>query len=273
LAQESVETRYLVERGQSRASLKGIPLFSSMALEVKRHRCISRLPADVRNLVLSAHDDARSEVLRERVLNRRDRAIAGCMLEIAMSLAAMALYDLRRSMLVPIMNAILTIFSVLGLYGALGLRLVLVQVHGILTTGLLIAVVLNFFAEELFVEKGLGSDTLPSWVVLTALLVPYSVNLVCSVTNLQLASVLTEFRAADESSCGLLKNDQLEQQAIELTGQDVCCVCMNAKKDSVLVPCGHKAMCLSCGEELRARGRQCPLCRTHINGVVRVFES
>jgi len=241
--------------------------------KVKRHRCIGRLPGDVRNLILTAHDDARTEALCERVLNRRDRAIAGCLLEIAMSLAAMALYDIRRSMLVPIMNTILIVFSAAGLYGALGLRLRFVQVHGILTTGLLVAVVLNFLAEELFTESGLGSDTLPSWVVLTALLVPYSVNLACSVTNLQLGSVLIEFQEADESSAGLLKNDQLEQQAIELTGQDVCCVCMNATKDAVLVPCGHKAMCLLCGEQLRARGRQCPLCRSYITGVVRVFES
>merc|ERR1712070_395031 len=119
----------------------------------------------------------------------------------------------------------------------------------------------------------MGSDTLPSWVVLTMLLIPYSVNLACSVTSLMLASILIEFLEADESACGLLKNDQLEQQAIELTGQDVCCVCMNAKKDAVLTPCGHKAMCLSCGEQLKARGRQCPLCRSNISGVVRVFES
>lgn len=246
---------------------------TDMAIEVKRHRFVGRLPADVRSLVLSAHDDARAEHLRERLLLRRDRAINGCLLEIGMSMAAMALYDIRRSILVPIMNSILTLVSSIGLRGALVLQLRQVQVHGILTTGLLIAVVLNFLAEALLTESGLGSDTLPSWVVLIVLLVPYSVNLACSVMSLLLASSLTEFLEADASASGLLKNDQLEQQAIELSGQDVCCVCMSAQKDSVLTPCGHKAMCLSCGEQLRSRGRQCPLCRSHIIGVVKVFES
>merc|ERR1712187_290434 len=162
---------------------------------------------------------------------------------------------------------VLTMLSAVGLNGALRLRLRQVQIHGITTTGLLIAVVLNFFAEALLSETGIGSDTLPPWLVLTMLLVPYSVNLACSFTNLLLANALTEFLQADESASGLLKNDQLEQQALELTGQDVCCVCMNAKKDSVLTPCGHKAMCLSCGEQLRARGRMCPLCRSQITGV------
>lgn len=243
------------------------------ALETKRHRCITRLPPDVRNLVLTAHDNAYVENVRERVLDRRDRAIQGCSMEIITSLSAMALYDLRRSILVPILNFSLTSLSVIGLYGALELRLKLVQCHGILTTGLLIAVVLNFFAEALLSETGIGSDTLPAWIVLTMLLVPYSINLACSVTSLLLSSTMIEFREADESAAGLLKNDQLEQQAIEMRGQDTCCVCMNARKDAVLTPCGHKAMCFPCGETLKSRCRQCPLCRTEIAGVVRVFEA
>lgn len=243
------------------------------AAKLKRHRCIGRLPADVRSLLLTAYDDGEFEHLRERVLEFRDRAIIGCLLEIAISILAMALYDLRRSVLVPIMNTLLTLLSAIGLRGALVLKLRPIQVHGILTTGLIIAVVLNFIAEALLTSTGFGAANLPPWIVLTILLVPYSLNLACSVQNLFLASALTDFLKKDELNCGLLGCDQLERQAVEMSGQDVCCVCMVAKKDSVLTPCGHKAMCQTCGDQLKSRGRTCPICRNRINGVVRVFES
>mmetsp|Transcript_106711 Transcript_106711/g.188966 ORF Transcript_106711/g.188966 Transcript_106711/m.188966 type:complete len:249 (+) Transcript_106711:100-846(+) len=243
------------------------------AAKVKRHRCIGRLPPEIRSLVLTAHDDTTVERLRERVLAYRDRAIVGCVLEMAISMAAMALYDLRRSILVPIMNSLLTGLSAIGLGGALHLRLRSVQVHGILTTGLIIALVLNFFAEALLSSTGLGATNLPGWMVLVVLLVPYSLNLACSVQNLLLGGALSDFLEKDELNCGLLGNAQLERQAVELSGQDLCCVCMVAKKDAVLTPCGHKVLCESCGEQLRSRRRTCPICRSHINGCVRVFES
>lgn len=237
------------------------------------HQWVNRLPEPIRSLVLTAKEDEEFERLRELVLLRRDRAITACMLEIGMSIAAMALYDLRRSLLVPIMNTVLVVLSMIGLGGATFLMLTWVQVHGVTTTGLLIAVVLNFVAEALLSETGLNSGTLPPWLVLTVLLVPYSVNLVCSVLSLLLAGTLSEFLRKDELACGLLSTDQLEQQAVEMRGRDLCCVCMAARKDAVLTPCGHKAMCQRCGDQLKARGRQCPLCRSSITSVVHVFES
>merc|ERR1719310_1911008 len=105
------------------------------------------------------------------------------------------------------------------------------------------------------------------------LLVPYSLNLACSCMSLVLGSALADFIDKEEQASGMLSAEQIEQQAMQVAGQDLCCVCMDARKDAVLTPCGHKAMCVQCAEALKARERRCPVCRQHIGGVVRVFES
>lgn len=238
-----------------------------------QHRFVERIPADMRNFVLTVHADPAFEGLRQSTMKRRDTAVYACMLEIVVSIASMALYDLRRSILILVMNGALTVLSCIGLKGAMTVNLRQIQIHGIITTGLIIATILNFLCEAVLSSTGIGSSTLPPWVVLTALLVPYSLNLACSLVNLALGSSLADLLELEEQNSGLLPEEQLEQQAEELRGQDQCCVCMTRSKDAVLTPCGHKAMCVSCGEQLKARGRNCPLCRRRIDGVVRVYDA
>lgn len=238
-----------------------------------RHHFIDRLPPGTASMVLNIRGDPQLEQLRQAVLNKRDTAIVGCMLEIGLSVASVALYDIRRSLLIPVLNTALTVLSLIGLSGAATLSLKRIQIHGIVTTGLLIACILNFLAEAMFAQTGMGSDTLPSWLVLTMLMVPYSLNLGCSCMSLLLGSALSDFLAMEEQASGMLSNEQIEQQALQVAGQDQCCVCMDQRKDAVLTPCGHKAMCMQCAEMLKARERRCPVCRQHIGGVVRVFDT
>lgn len=55
---------------------------------------------------------------------------------------------------------------------------------------------------------------------------------------------------------------------------DVCSVCMDAKKDSILVDCGHRATCFSCGNMLlQANPPLCPICRKRIRQVVKIFDA
>jgi len=237
------------------------------------HHFLDKLPVGTQSMILDVKPDPQLEQLRQAVLNRRDNAIVGCMLEIGLSVASIALYDIRRSALIPILNTTLTVLSTIGLHGALTFSLKRFQLDGIITTGLIVACILNFVAEALFAETGMGSDTLPCWVVLTILLVPYSVNLGCSAMSLLLSTALGDFLTAEEELAGILTSDQIEQQALQVAGQDRCCVCMDNRKDAVLTPCGHKAMCVQCAEMLKARERRCPVCRQGISAVVRVFES
>merc|ERR1719284_58600 len=71
------------------------------------HRCLGKIPEGLQQLILTPQADSVMESLREILLRRRDTAIIACIIEIFVSMGAMALYDLRRTLLIPIGNSIL----------------------------------------------------------------------------------------------------------------------------------------------------------------------
>eukprot|EP00439_Symbiodinium_sp_Y106_P064570 s2395_g10.t1 len=239
----------------------------------KAHHCLDWLSEATASLVLVRQDDEELEELREDLLKRRDTAIVACAVEILVSVASMALYDIRRSIIVPIANSVLAVLASYGLVGALALQLPKIQVHGVVTTGLLIACLVNFLCEALLTHAGLGTDTLPGWLVLLFLFVPYSINLVCSILSLMLGQRLSEFLDLEDDKSGLLSDAGLAEQAQLVAGEERCCACMERRKDAVITPCGHRAVCMSCATILKARGRKCPICRQTIDQVIRVFDS
>ncbi|CAE7251698.1 Baculoviral IAP repeat-containing protein 2 [Symbiodinium microadriaticum] len=239
----------------------------------KAHHCLDWLSEATASLVLVRHDDEELEELREDLLKRRDTAIVACALEILVSVASMALYDIRRSIIVPIANSVLAVLASYGLVGALALQLPKIQVHGVVTTGLLVACLVNFLCEALLTHAGLGTDTLPGWLVLLFLFVPYSINLACSILSLMLGQRLSEFLDLEDDKSGLLSDAGLAEQAQLVAGEERCCACMERRKDAVITPCGHRAVCMSCATILKARGRKCPICRQTIDQVIRVFDS
>eukprot|EP00419_Tripos_fusus_P008053 CAMPEP_0172685880 /NCGR_PEP_ID=MMETSP1074-20121228/20552_1 /TAXON_ID=2916 /ORGANISM="Ceratium fusus, Strain PA161109" /LENGTH=232 /DNA_ID=CAMNT_0013505105 /DNA_START=106 /DNA_END=805 /DNA_ORIENTATION=- len=173
------------------------------------------------NLMFNVYEDQNLERLKKLTLNRRDSAILSCGVEIAVSLAAISLYDLRRSILVPIVNIGLASLSLIGLCGALKLELRQIQIHGAVTTGLIIACLLNFLAEALLTRTGFGSAAMPSWVVLTVFFIPYSLNLVCSIISLLLGDAFAKFLALEEQKSDLAPTELIEQQAQEYRGSDI----------------------------------------------------
>jgi hypothetical protein len=53
---------------------------------------------------------------------------------------------------------------------------------------------------------------------------------------------------------------------------DLCAVCLLSPRVGVaLVPCGHSRFCLTCAETVTAIGHGCPLCRSQIDMVMRLF--
>jgi hypothetical protein len=52
---------------------------------------------------------------------------------------------------------------------------------------------------------------------------------------------------------------------------DSCSVCLTAAKTHVLTPCGHKCMCEQCARGYCA-GSQCPICRSRVQSVMRVYD-
>lgn len=52
-----------------------------------------------------------------------------------------------------------------------------------------------------------------------------------------------------------------------------CAICLDKEKTVVVVPCGHKCMCVACAKQLQASlAPRCPLCRGALERITRVFE-
>jgi len=64
------------------------------------------------------------------------------------------------------------------------------------------------------------------------------------------------------------KND-LESENARLKEQRTCKICMDSEVGVVFLPCGHLCSCVLCAPSLR----DCPVCRTNIQGTVRTFLS
>mmetsp|Transcript_114074 Transcript_114074/g.295381 ORF Transcript_114074/g.295381 Transcript_114074/m.295381 type:complete len:220 (+) Transcript_114074:3-662(+) len=54
---------------------------------------------------------------------------------------------------------------------------------------------------------------------------------------------------------------------------NLCIVCVEGLRNSVLLWCGHQVLCLRCAKTLSARTARCPICRAPIEQVQQVFAS
>ncbi|KAI4373900.1 hypothetical protein MLD38_011960 [Melastoma candidum] len=53
--------------------------------------------------------------------------------------------------------------------------------------------------------------------------------------------------------------------------ESCCVVCLDAPVQGACVPCGHMAGCMSCLEKIKAKKSGCPVCRTNIDQVIRLY--
>lgn len=54
-------------------------------------------------------------------------------------------------------------------------------------------------------------------------------------------------------------------------GGSLCVVCFDAGIEGACVPCGHMAGCMACLNEIKAKNWGCPVCRTPIHQVLRLY--
>ena len=95
-------------------------------------------------------------------------------------------------------------------------------------------------------------------------------------TNLE--SALLKIRSAKSEVISLYKqrNDSPYGVAQEEGGNNLCCICREVTKSILLLPCRHLCVCEDCGERCyghNADRRQvrCPVCRTSVLDMIRVF--
>ncbi|PWA98562.1 Ankyrin repeat-containing protein [Artemisia annua] len=50
-----------------------------------------------------------------------------------------------------------------------------------------------------------------------------------------------------------------------------CVICLDSPVEGAFIPCGHMAGCMSCLTEIESKKRGCPVCRTNIDQVIRLY--
>lgn len=54
-------------------------------------------------------------------------------------------------------------------------------------------------------------------------------------------------------------------------GSSSCIICFDAPVEGACIPCGHMAGCVSCLNEIKAKNWGCPVCRSKIDQVIRLY--
>lgn len=65
-------------------------------------------------------------------------------------------------------------------------------------------------------------------------------------------------------------SDREKKNTQSSTFANDCKICMNQTCNTVLVPCGHKCICLGCSQKIK---NICPICRRAVERVVQVYDS
>lgn len=78
------------------------------------------------------------------------------------------------------------------------------------------------------------------------------------------------YRTANIQSLGSQPSEksQKDNSRSEAQNADECAICFDGEREIALQPCGHKCLCTNCSEGLEI----CPICRTKIQGTLKVFD-
>lgn len=74
------------------------------------------------------------------------------------------------------------------------------------------------------------------------------------------------------SQCGFL-NFAIRKECLECStprevkDEELCVVCVDAKRNVAFVPCGHQCCCQGCGDQLT----ECPICKHAVTRRMRIF--
>lgn len=67
------------------------------------------------------------------------------------------------------------------------------------------------------------------------------------------------------------EKETLEEQMQQKSDEGLCSVCIDKKKTSVLIPCGHCTCCYECAATIQKSNGTCPVCRSRIEKIVKLI--
>lgn len=87
------------------------------------------------------------------------------------------------------------------------------------------------------------------------------------------AALMANAQLAPQAAPPLRLPAPLPDEAPLQEGESACVVCLERAVKTVITDCGHAAYCVTCACTTVKEGTLCPVCRTRITSVIRVFET
>ncbi|KAF7146672.1 hypothetical protein RHSIM_Rhsim04G0178700 [Rhododendron simsii] len=63
----------------------------------------------------------------------------------------------------------------------------------------------------------------------------------------------------------------IENVVVDGCASSLCLICLDAPVEGACIPCGHMVVCMSCLNEIKGKKWSCPVCRTKITEVMRIY--
>lgn len=244
----------------------------------------------------------------EDIKAARNFAIRLAIPELICSLAAFALYEVRRGRIILALNFFNFVFTGIGIRSKLQLNYWGLMAHGTYCTaiigGFYIYILIEYFLtqgresgtagnrDEKAQKQALGDTTVMIIASLPLLMLffmgIFSMKLLFRIDEeYEQRKVHSEDAQPRDLEFGETAPsdkdnnspaDEFYHEILDVSEEardgSVCVICMEKPKDSLFYPCGHMCVCGPCGKLFmgQARHKLCPICRVRIVNIVKVYK-
>ncbi|KAL4027799.1 hypothetical protein IC575_010989 [Cucumis melo] len=80
-----------------------------------------------------------------------------------------------------------------------------------------------------------------------------------------------DYPLVDSDLVNVIPSSSVGNEGKQGNGNSTCVICLDSPVEGACVPCGHMAGCMSCLNEIKAKNWGCPVCRTKINQVIKLY--
>ena len=219
---------------------------------------------------------------------KRNNLIKLTIWQMIVSIFGMMYVIRRRNYIYVFINTVSIILGGCGLYGSLTLSAIPLLIHSImtisLTGGFLFFQIIDFLLVD---DTSYGEKRLNDNILLIIFSLPYVFDCFAGVYNFLFIRNVNEHNKTQREF--RLKNtniverfdpeeDMPEKEEVlkHIKEQTLCIICCDNSRNAVMNPCGHMLCCLECGEKIVGNRiiskAKCPICRSHIDSVIKYRE-
>lgn len=220
------------------------------------------------------------------IKHKRNRMISFCAIQVGVSFFGTLYLLFRRSIIYLFINLLSLFLSFLGLYGSLLFKGNYLLIHCALTISvfgtLFVYEILYFlFAENPSVDS--NNNRLNDSFMLLLLTIPYVYDVFVGIYNFNMLKRIAEYNDKQIKLQSIeldILNETVSHKEIrdhiENTDKNLCIVCVENQRDTVLLPCGHIIACFDCLKKLFNMSAiiqpSCPICRAKCYRYNRVYQ-